>query len=117
MKHIKIFETFTEEDSYEAWEAVQSYLDVAQLYELLLFKYGSIFTDTKQALDDNEDDYNPDEIYETIEYELKRNNIWNDFLQNYLEYENEKEEADPWHWKHNKIAMDKLMKGLDDIDF
>ena len=86
--------------------------DVYQLYELLLFKYGKIFTDTKEAIDEYEDDYNPDHIYEIIEYELKNKNLWVDFLENYSEYENEKDEADPYHWKHRKKMQDEMMKRL-----
>ena len=31
--------------------------------------------------------------------ELKFQKKWEDFLQNWEEYQNEKEEADPFHWK------------------
>jgi len=37
-------------------------------------------------------------------------NLWEDFLENYLEYENEKEEADPFHWKHRNKQQEELMK-------
>jgi len=112
MKHIKQFENYSENE-FDTWEAIQSYLDVYQLYELLVFKFGDIFTDTKTAIDEYEDDYNPDHIYEIIEYELKNKNLWEDFLENYLEYENEKEEADPFHWKHRNKQQEELMKNWD----
>lgn len=117
MKYLKLFENF---DEFDAWENVQSFLDVYQLYELLIFKYGLVFTDTKQAIDEYEDDYNPDHIYEIIEMELKSLGKWDDFLQNYTSYQNEKEEADPFHWKHRKKAYDDLAKSFgkeDDIKF
>jgi hypothetical protein len=112
MKHLKIYENFTEDELLEAWEKVQQHFDVYQLYELLLFKYGSIFTDTKQAFDEEEVD---DNIYEIISWELKSKDFWNDFLQNYLEYENEMEEADPFHWKNNVKAMNKLSQNWDKL--
>ena len=95
MKHLKIFEDFTEDDAYDAWKEAQGLLDVYGMYELLVFKYGEKFPDTKKEIDEEESDYNPDQIYETIEMELKSNNLWEDFLTNYNEYQNEKEEADP----------------------
>ena len=103
-------------DEYEKWENIQGSLDVYQLYELLLFKYGPIFKDTKEAIDEYEEDYNPDHFYEIIEMELKRNNIWNDFLENHEKYENEKDEADPFHWKYRKKMQDDLIKRFDDFD-
>ena len=68
MKHLRLFENF---DEFDTWENIQSSFDVYQLYELLVFKYGPIFKDTKQAIDEYEDHYNPDHIYEIIEMELK----------------------------------------------
>ena len=52
---------------YDTWEEITSSLDVYQLYELLQFKYGEVLTDTKQAIDEEEGDYNPDHIYEVID--------------------------------------------------
>jgi hypothetical protein len=111
MKHLKLFENF---DYFDSWEEVQSALDVFQLYELLVFKYGPIFTDTKQAIDEYEDDYNPDHIYEVIEMELKYQKNWEDFLKNWQKYQNEKEESDPYHWKNRKKMYDELVKSFDD---
>ncbi len=111
MKHLKLFENF---DEYDAWENVQSFLDIYQLYELLVFKYGKVFTDTKQSIDEYDGDYNPDHIYEVVEMELKSLGKWDDFLQNYTSYQNEKEEADPFHWKNRKKAYDDLAKSFGD---
>jgi len=115
MKHIRKFnESF---DEYDAWEGVQSMLDVYQLYELLIFKYGNIFPNSKNDIDEYDGDYNPDHLYETIEMELKNNGKWEDFLKNYSEYQNEKDEADPYHWKHRKKIQDELSRKFrDDID-
>lgn len=113
MKHIKIFENFSE-DEFTKWENVQGLLDVYQLYELLIFKYGDIFENTKQSIDEYEDDYNPDHIYEIIEMELKEKNLWEDFINNYETYQNDKEEADPFHWKHRKKIQDEFMKSFGD---
>ena len=111
MKYLKKFESFD-----DMWQDVQSSLDVYQLYELLLFKYGSIFYDTKDAIDEEEGDYNPDHIYEIIEYELKAKKLWEDFLNNFDQYQNEKDEADPFHWKHRNKIMKHLGSNWDDMD-
>lgn len=113
MKHLKLYENFSEKE-FDAWEDAQGLLDVYKMYELLVFKYGEIFSDTKHEIDEEDGDYNPDQIYEVIEYELRKNNLWEDFLTNYEEYQNEKEEADPYHWKNRAKAVNDLMKGLDD---
>lgn len=65
MKHLKRFNESLDFE-YDTWEEIISSLDVYQLYELLQFKYGDILTDTKQEIDEEEGDYNPDHIYETI---------------------------------------------------
>jgi len=113
MKHLRLFENF---DEFDTWENIQSSFDVYQLYELLVFKYGSIFKDTKQAIDEYEDHYNPDHIYEIIEMELKFQKKWEDFLQNWEEYQNEKEESDPFHWKSRKKMFDELSRKFDEDD-
>jgi hypothetical protein len=96
---------------YDTWEEIISSLDVYQLYELLQFKYGEVLTDTKQAIDEEEGDYNPDHIYEVIEYELKQKDLFTDFITNWKQYQIEKEEADPFHWRHrNKSYNDLLSK-------
>jgi hypothetical protein len=110
MKYVKLFEDFSEVD---AWDSIQSSMDVYQLYELLVFKYGPIFTDTKREMDEYEGDYNPDHIYEVIEMELKEKKLWDEFIHHWEEYQNEKEEADPFHWKHRKKMYDQLSKSLE----
>jgi len=115
MKHLKKFESLSKDKLYEAWQDVQGQFDVYQLYELLVFKYGKIFTDTKQAIDEYEDDYNPDHIYEIIEYELKSKNLWKEFLENYQVYEIEKDEADPFHWRNRLKRQEELMRRFDDM--
>lgn len=115
MKYLKKFNESDEEfDEFQTWEDIQSGLDVYQLYELLVFKYGNIFIDTKAAIDEEEGDYNPDQIYEVIEMELKNKNLWLDFLKNHESYQNDKEEADPYHWKHRRKSYDDLMKSWDE---
>ena len=109
-KEKTISESFSDVD---AWDEVQSAMDVYQLYELLIFKYGPIFIDTKREMDDYDGDFNPDHIYEVIEMELKTKNLWEEFLQNWEIYQNEKEEADPFHWKHRKKEMDRLTQSWD----
>ena len=113
MKHLRLFENF---DEFDTWENIQSSFDDYELYELLVFKYGPIFKDTKQAIDEYEDHYNPDHIYEIIEMELKFQKKWEDFLQNWEEYQNEKEEADPFHWKSRKKMFDELSRKFDEDD-
>lgn len=112
MKHLKVFEDFNE----DAWDDIISQYDVYQLYELLVFKYGEVFTETKIAIDEYEDYYNPDHIYEIIESELKSLGHYDDFVTNYEQYGIEKDEADPFHWRHRKKNMDQLSKSFDKRD-
>ena len=107
---IKKFESFDTQ-----WIEIMETFDVYQLYELLVFKYGEIFTETKRLIDENEEDYNPDHIYDDIEYELKKLNKWEDFLNNYREYSIEKDELDPFHWRNRKKELDKLMNRWDKL--
>ena len=88
---------------------------MSSLYELLVFKYGNVFPNTIKEINDYDGDYNPDHIYEVIEYELKNNGIWEDFLNNYELYQNEKEENDPYHWKYRKKQMDDLFDKWNDL--
>jgi hypothetical protein len=110
MKYLKRFNENSDFE-YDTWEEIISSLDVYQLYELLQFKYGDVLTDTKQEIDEEEGDYNPDHIYETIEYELKAKDLFTDFITNWQQYQIEKDEADPFHWRHrNKSYNDLLSK-------
>jgi hypothetical protein len=110
MKHLKRFNENSDFE-YDTWEEITESLDVYQLYELLQFKYGEVLTDTKQAIDEEEGDYNPDHIYEVIEYELKQKDLFTDFITNWKQYQIEKDEADPFHWRHrNKSYNDLLSK-------
>lgn len=112
MKNIKLFEDF---DEYDVWENIQGAYDVYQLYELLVFKYGEVFKDTKQQIDEYEEDYNPDHIYDVIEYELKDLKLWEDFLQNYQKYGIEKDENDPFHWRYKNKMYNDLRNSFDDL--
>lgn len=114
MKHLKRFNENSDFE-YDTWEEITSALDVYQLYELLQFKYGEVLTDTKQAIDEEEGDYNPDHIYEVIEYELKQKDLFTDFITNWKQYQIEKEEADPFHWRHRKKSYDDLLSKWGDM--
>ena len=106
-----------DKERYEKWELVKESFDVCQLLEVLIFKYGREIL--KNSLDDyaaNEDDYNPDEIYETIQYELEQAKKYDDFLLNYEAYEIEKDEADPLHWRHRKKIQDKLGESFRNLE-
>jgi hypothetical protein len=48
---IKKFESFDTQ-----WIEIMQTFDVYQLYELLVFKYGEIFTETKRLIDEYEED-------------------------------------------------------------
>ena len=111
MKHLK---KFNESDNTDTWDDIISLYDVHQLYELLVFKYGQIFKNTKQEIDEDESDYNPDEIYDTIKYELETLGKYEDLITNYAQYGIEKDEADPFHWRHRKKAMDRLSSSFGD---
>ncbi len=114
MKHLKRFNESSDFE-YDTWEEITESLDVYQLYELLQFKYGEVLTDTKQAIDEEEGDYNPDHIYETIEYELKQKDLFTDFITNWKQYQIEKEEADPFHWRHRKKSYDDFFNKWDKL--
>jgi len=114
MKHLKRFNENSDFE-YDTWEEIISSLDVYQLYELLQFKYGDVLTDTKQEIDEEEGDYNPDHIYEVIEYELKQKDLFTDFITNWQQYQIEKEEADPFHWRHRKKSYDDLLSKWGDM--
>jgi hypothetical protein len=98
MKYIK---SFNESDSYDLWQEVESSYDVYQLVELLEYKYGKIFKDTQESLKEHDsEDYNPDEVYEIIKYELESLNLFDDFVNNHNQYSIEKDENDPFHWRY-----------------
>lgn len=109
MKHLKKFNEGVE----DTWNEIISQYDVYQLYDLLIFKYGPIFKETKSNIDDYDGDYNPDELYPIIEDELKSLGKYDDFVSNYEQYGIEKDEADPFHWRHRQKEMDKLTKSWD----
>lgn len=106
------FKSFLESNNNN-WMIIMETYDVYQLYELLVFKYGDIFKETKVSIDEYEGDYNPDHIYEIIKYELESLNIYEDFINNYSDYEIEKDEADPYHWRNRMKSQNNLMDGLD----
>jgi len=43
------------------------------------------------------------------EYELKQKDLFTDFITNWKQYQIEKEEADPFHWRHRKKSYDDLL--------
>lgn len=47
-------ESIDNESDIEKWESIQAQYDVYQLYDLLVYKYGPIFIDTKQNIDECE---------------------------------------------------------------
>lgn len=95
MRYLKKFESDTFDDIY---------LDVGQMLELLTYKYGKDkFKDSFEQYDEDESDFDPDYIFETIIYELKEQKLYNDFLENWEIYLNEMEENDPLHWKYKKL--------------
>lgn len=108
MKHIKKFK-----ESKNHWIDIEKSLDVYQLYDLLVFKYGNIFKDSLESIDSEEDDYNPDYIYDIIKYELESHNLLEDFLNNYEKYIIEKDEKDPMHWRYRKKIQDGISKNWD----
>lgn len=115
MKYLKKFNENSDFE-YDTWEEIQGALDVYQLYELLQFKYGDVLIDTKQAIDEEDGDYNPDHIYEIIEYELKNKDLFTDFITNWKEYQIEKEEADPYHWRNRNKSYANLLSKWKDIN-
>lgn len=112
MKYVKKFLESISTD----WESIEEALDVYQLYELLFFKYGDVFTDTKQAIEEEDGYYNPEHIYEIIKWELDRLKLFDDFVENFEKYQIERDEADPFHWRHRKKKQDDFISKWDKLD-
>lgn len=108
----KLTESIDNESDIVKWENIQSQFDIYELYDLLIFKYGPIFIDTKENIDEYDGDYNPDYIYDVIELELKSKKLWIDFINNYNSYQNDKDESDPFHWKYRKKMQDNFTKNF-----
>ena len=106
-------ENFENFNYNKEWEEIIKHLDVYQLFELLMFKYGKDkFPDTIESLEEEGDsDYNPDHIYEIIKYELENLGLFKEFVSNYEDYLINMEENDPTHWRYRKKQQDNL--GLD----
>lgn len=115
MRYLKTFENLN--GSSNLWEDVISSVDVYQLFEILLFKYGKGFLpDTEKAIDEEESDYNPDHIYEIIKYEMEDKGEFEDFITNFDKYQIEMQENDPFHWRHRKKQQDKWTDWTKDLD-
>lgn len=99
------FNQFNENNSSieEDWIEAQQSLDVYQMMEILIFKYGrKISEDLMKEINDYDEDYNPDHFYEQIRYALEQANIFEDFVENHEQYSIEKDENDPSHWRYRK---------------
>lgn len=83
---------------------------MAHLVDVAWFKYGK--TGLEQWLDG--DKYNSED-WEDLQYDLEQLGKFEDFVTNFDKYEDEKDTADPYHWKGRKVAMDKLMQGFKDL--
>ncbi len=85
-------------------------IDMAHLVDVCLFKYGKDkflkFLETEK--------YNSED-WEDLQYSLEQIGQFDDFVENFDKYEDEKDTADPYHWKGRKKDMDNLMKALDDL--
>jgi len=113
MKYLKTFENLEKDLDYH-WEEVMKSVDVYQLYEILLFKYGKGFLlDTEQAIKEEEGDYNPEHIYDIIKYEMEQKGVFEDFVKNFDKYKIEKDGNDPFHWRYRKKQQDELFKNWD----
>lgn len=105
MKYLKKFESDNFDDIY---------LDVGQMLELLSFKYGKDkFKDSYEQYNEDESDFDPDYIFETIKYELEQENLYIDFIKNWKVYLNEMEENDPLHWKYRQKQNKKFTDSWD----
>lgn len=101
-------------ESKNTWGDIIEFLDVYQLYELLVFTYGDTFPYTKESIEEEEGDYNPDHIYDIIKYELESTGRYDDFISNFDEYKDKMDESDPTHWKNRKKSFDDLTKGWEE---
>jgi len=110
MKRFKDFINENNKDDFKEWYEIIENFDVYQLMELLNFKYGQDkFKEVNKDLDEYEEDYNPDEFYELIQYRLEELDLFNDFLNNWKSYEIEKDENDSFHWRYRQKQQDKLL--------
>lgn len=110
MKHIIDYKLF--ESTENPWGDITQCYDVGQLIELIEFKYGKVIPESAKEFAEDEGDYNPDEIYDTIHFELTEIGKLDDFLQNYQSYSIEKDENDPFHWRHRQKEQEKFNKKL-----
>lgn len=112
MKYLKRFN----ESISDPWDEITSSLDVGQLLDLIHFKYGKdSVPESSKEFDDYEGDYNPDDIYDSIRFELEESGKLDDFLQNYQAYSIEKDENDPFHWRHRKKQQDEFNKSFNNL--
>lgn len=77
--------------------------DTYDLYNLIKFKYRESHDISEiDSLFDNIDDdldFDPDDLFEFIQYELESIGILDDFMENHQQYQIEMEENDPYHWR------------------
>lgn len=100
----------TSDKTYHDFLDLCNRTDMAHLVDVAWFKYG------KEGLEQwfDSEKYNSED-WEDLQYDLEQLDKFEDFVNNYDAYEDEKEEADPYHWKNRKKAMDKLMSAFDDL--
>jgi len=107
MEYLKTFEN-------NIWYKLIEEFDIYHLMEIITYKYGKeIFKDLLEEINNIETDYNPDEFYELIFYELERHNLLTDFINNYKKYEIEHDELDPTHWRFKNKITKKLTSNWD----
>jgi hypothetical protein len=114
-KEMKYLKRFNETLS-DPWDDITSSYDVGQLLDLIHFKYGRDFLpQSSKEFDEDEGDYNPDDIYDSIRLELEESGKMDDFLQNYQAYAIERDENDPFHWRYRQKEMEKFNKSFNDF--
>lgn len=112
MKYLKRFN----ESISDTWNEIIASHDVGQLLDLIHFKYGKdSVPESSKEFDEYDGDYNPDDIYDSIRFELEELGKLDDFMQNYQDYVIEKEENDPFHWRHRKKQQDEFNKRFNNI--
>ena len=112
MKYLKRFN----ESISDPWDDIIASHDVGQLLDLIYFKYGKdSVPESSKEFDEYEGDYNPDDIYDSIRFELEESGKLDDFMQNYQAYEIEKDEADPFHWRYRKKQQDDFNRKFNNL--
>lgn len=75
--------------------------DTYDLYNLIKFKYKEShdISGIDNLFINDDSDFDQDELFEFIQYELESLGILDDLIENHQKYQIEMDERDPYHWR------------------